>query len=70
MQHREGEQLLFGVVHAVQVNCHQQRAYLVVGDSAVGDAGDEKSDLLAGELFTVTLFADYVLRSHSGSANC
>ena len=57
------EDLLLGVVHAVQVDGHQQRADLVVGDTAARDALDEEIDFLTRELFAVTFFSDDVLRS-------
>ena len=50
LQHRLGQGLLLGVVHAVQVDGHQQRADLVVGDAAAGDAVDEEVDLFAREI--------------------
>src|SRR6267378_1436995 len=67
MQHGVGEDLLLIIVHAVQVNGHQQRANLVVSDRAARDAVDEEIDLTARKLFAVTLLADYILRSQIAS---
>jgi hypothetical protein len=45
VEHGLGQSLLLGVVHAVQVDGHEQRADLIVGNAAAGDACDEEVDL-------------------------
>jgi hypothetical protein len=45
VEHRFGEDLLLVLVHAIQVNGHQQRTNLVIGDAAARDAANEELDL-------------------------
>ncbi len=49
LQHRFGERLLFGLIHAVEVDGHQQRANLVVGNVAMSDTRNEEIDLFTRE---------------------
>jgi hypothetical protein len=67
MQHGIRKNLLFRVVHAVQVDRHQQSANLIVSDSTARDAVDEEIDLLARKFFAVTFLSDDVLRSQLAS---
>src|SRR5689334_5519346 len=45
VQHGFGECLLLGIVHAVQVNGHEESADLVVGNAPVANSRDEEVDL-------------------------
>jgi hypothetical protein len=45
VEHRFGEDLLLVLVHAVQVDRHEQRTDLVIGDAAACDSANEEFDL-------------------------
>jgi len=53
------------VIHAIEVNGHQQCADLVIGDLAVRDPIDEELNLFTRQRLTVSLFSDNVLRSQA-----
>src|SRR6185295_2838802 len=67
MQHGVRENLLLGIVHAVEVDGHEQRAYLVIRNCAARYAVDEELDLLARKSLAVTFLSDNVLRSQFAS---
>ena len=52
------------VGQAAEEDRHQHRGDLVVGDRAVGDAGDERADLGVVERAAVALLADQLDRKH------
>jgi hypothetical protein len=45
VEHGLGQSLLLGIVHAIQVDGHEERADLVIGDAAIGNSLDEEVDL-------------------------
>ena len=65
MQHGLGKRLLLGVVHAVEIDGHQQCADLIVGNGPLRHAVDEEVDLFTGEMLAVAFLSNYVLRSQS-----
>lgn len=67
MQHCFSEDLLFGIVHAVEKYCHQQRADLVISDGPASNAFNKENYLFAGELRAVALLTNDVLRSQLSS---
>src|ERR1041384_6326263 len=67
MKHRIGEDFLPGVSHAVQVNRHQQRANLIVGNATTGYAVDKERDFFWREFLAISLLPNHVLRSQDMS---
>lgn len=65
MQHCIGEDRLLGIVHAIQVDGHEQGADLIVGNRPPRHAFNEERDLIARESLAVPFLANYVLRSQS-----
>src|SRR6267143_6709721 len=63
VQHRFSQQLLLGLVHAVEIDGHQQSADLVISYLFAGYAADEEIDLFTREMFAIAFFANDVLRS-------
>jgi hypothetical protein len=53
------------VGHAPQVNGHQPRCCLVVGDIALRDSLDEEFDLFPRQFTAVALLGDYVRCTHA-----
>jgi len=53
------------VIHAIEVNGHQQCANLVISDLAVRHSIDEEFNLFMRQRLTVSLFSDNVLRSQA-----
>lgn len=62
-QHGLSQRLLFGLVHSVEIDRHQQRADLVVRDVVMRYARDEEINLRSRELLAVALLPNDVLRS-------
>src|SRR5262245_24624860 len=63
MQHRFSQRLLLLIIHAIEVDGHQESTGLVIGNLSGGDAVDEVRDLFTRQDLAVSLFPDYVLRS-------
>ena len=45
VEHRFGEDLLLRLVHAIQVNGHEQRTNLIIRDATARDSVNEELDL-------------------------
>src|SRR5882724_9133311 len=63
IQHRFRQRLLLGLVHAIEVDSHQQSADLIISNLLAGYAPNEEIDLLTREMFAIPLFPNNVLRS-------
>ena len=48
VEHCFRQRLLLCLVHAIQVNGHEQRADLVVSNATAGNSADEEVNLFAG----------------------
>ena len=62
-QHRLSERLLFGLIHSVEIDRHQESAHLIVCDVVMRDPGDKEINLCSRELLAVALLPNDILRS-------
>src|SRR4030095_13604703 len=58
------------LVHAVQVDRHQQRADLVIRNASARDSADEEVDLVARKALTVSVLSYDVLWSQAAFLSC
>src|SRR5712671_1053920 len=65
MEHGLSQGLLLGVIHALEVNSHQQRTDLIIGNAIMRNSLDEEHDLFARQTLAVSFFSDDVLRSQA-----
>src|SRR5215471_12307266 len=64
VDHRGGQPRGFLWRHTTAQSCHKQRRRLIVGQRAVSDPVDEKSDLVAGQHPAIAFSHDDVDRAH------
>src|SRR6266550_5827910 len=62
IQHRLSQRLLLGLVHAVEVDGHQQSADLIISYLFARYAADEEIYFFTREMFAIPFFANDVLR--------